>query len=67
MKDDFDIMCDKYEEHFHKNYGIFYGDSRPLEEHIRIMQEAIKNGTPVKCEPDDPRIYDPDPAKRIII
>lgn len=67
MKSDFTIMCEKYEEHFHRSYGVFGEDLRPLEEHIRIMEEAIKNGTPVKCEPDDPRIYDPDPAKRIRI
>ena len=40
-------MKDKYRKKFNKVYGIGMGpDSRTLEDHIKIMEKAIKTGKP---------------------
>lgn len=44
----FDTLTDKYWECFHKSYGIVHGDARPLSEHIRIMEDALRTGVPAE-------------------
>ena len=42
----FDEVADQYFDAFEEPYPLMITDSRPLSEHIRIMQECIKNGQP---------------------
>ena len=40
-------MKDRYRAKFHEVYGLGVGpDSRTLEDHIKIMEQAIKSGKP---------------------
>ena len=50
----FDKLTDEYLERFRDNYGINFGDSRPLAYHISVMEEALRTGIPVKNEGIDP-------------
>lgn len=37
----------QYRETFNRTYGIAMGDGRTLLEHIEILKEALRTGTPV--------------------
>ena len=44
----FNELCEKYWKKFRKGYGATLGDSKTLEEHNAIMEDALKTGIPVK-------------------
>lgn len=55
----FDELCDQYSEKFGKDYGICIGDGKSLQDHIKILQEALETGKPVENTgaPVDDNIY----------
>lgn len=49
--DDLDKKYDNLDKEYKKRFGYYYpvafGDFRPTEEHIRIMEECLETGIPV--------------------
>lgn len=44
----FDKVCKTYEDHFGQSYGILMHDRRSLDEHIKIMEQALEDDKPVQ-------------------
>ena len=44
----FNELCWEHEDRFGKHYGVHVGDTRPLLDHIAILEEALRTGTPAE-------------------
>lgn len=43
----FDSLCEQYEDEFGKSYVIQWGNHKTLEEHVSIIEKALKTKTPI--------------------
>jgi hypothetical protein len=52
----FDTVCEQYEAMFGKSYGINMFDPRSLEDHIKVMEDAMREGEPAVIPELDPSV-----------
>ena len=47
---EFERLCKEYAEKFDEAYGVTMCDDRPIEEHVRLLKEAIETGVRIPEE-----------------